>query len=292
MSRLLARTVFMGRRASGRGWFLKAKPEPRVRPYDFVARQRTDASAETEKDRPHVEFTITVPAETEDDEAITRTCVLELANDVVPQTCERFLTMCQREHPLGYIHSCINRFRPDFVVEAGNLVRTKKNESLLQGVMRVKNDELETAAQLAEVAPEAFEPIPDENYWLRHSVPGVVSLQSAGRDTATTLFTLLLKEAPHLDGRNVAFGRVVYGLTGIQDLFRQLPQVAGRPSSSLPNISNIRILEQDEAHRLRGWIEGGESAEAAGDKATDGMPQKSAEDRKRELLEKARARKR
>jgi cyclophilin family peptidyl-prolyl cis-trans isomerase len=52
----------------------------------------------------------------------------------------------------------------------------------------------------------------DSAFTLKHEEAGVVSCGNAGPNTNTSQFFFTLAAAPHLDGENVAFGKVVEGL--------------------------------------------------------------------------------
>jgi cyclophilin family peptidyl-prolyl cis-trans isomerase len=53
---------------------------------------------------------------------------------------------------------------------------------------------------------------PDENFIGRHSQPGVLAMASSGVHSNGSIFYVTLAKAAHLDGRHVAFGRVLTGM--------------------------------------------------------------------------------
>jgi cyclophilin family peptidyl-prolyl cis-trans isomerase len=115
--------------------------------------------------------------------------VLSLFPDVAPKHVEQMLKLAR----LGVFDSShFHRVEPGFVIQhAGHLERE---------------------VPLTAEQTQAIVPLPAEFSSLRHSA-GMVSMahEDGNDDSATTSFSILLADAPHLDGKYTVFGRLEAG---------------------------------------------------------------------------------
>ncbi|KAI7823694.1 cyclophilin-like domain-containing protein [Kickxella alabastrina] len=127
--------------------------------------------------------------------------VMELFADKVPRTAENFRQLCTGEYrinnvPQGYKNSSFHRIIPGFMAQGGDFV--KGNGS---GRLSIYGDKFA-----------------DENFELRHTGAGLLSMANSGPDTNGCQFFLTLLETPWLDDKHVVFGKLTDGLLTLRKI--------------------------------------------------------------------------
>ncbi|CAE8581587.1 unnamed protein product [Polarella glacialis] len=176
----------------------------------------------------------------------------ELYADLVPKTAENFRCLCTGEKgrgrsgkQLAFLGSAFHRIIPGFMCQGGDFTTGdgKGGESIYGGKFA------------------------DENFKMKHTGIGCLSMANAGPNTNGSQFFVCLGETPHLNGKHVVFGKVISGLPVLTAMER-----CG--SSGGKTSKKVTIRECGEVGRLAG-----SSMQAGAENVTNPAAKKAKKDK-------------
>ena len=141
---------------------------------------------------------------------------LELFCQACPKTTYNFLALCASG---SFDGSPFHRSIPGFMIQGGSPASgsTKDSNSVYGGMFE---DEIKSS--------------------LRHHARGILSMANKGPNTNGSQFFFTFAAAPHLDGKNTAFGRLLEGWDTLDEMEAVQVDKKNRPQEAI-KIESVQI---------------------------------------------------
>jgi len=156
--------------------------------------------------------------------------VIAMFGTLTPKTVKNFVTLADPKgfKGMSYRGTKFHRVIPNFMIQGGDITSGDG-----RGSFSIYGDRF-----------------PDENFALRHTEPGLLSMANAGKDTNGSQFFITVVSTPWLDGKHTVFGKVVEGMEIVHQI-ENLRTVDDKPVNEVVIVGS-RVQEVSKIMNMNG----------------------------------------
>ena len=207
----------------------------------FYKEEKLDVNVD-EESNPRVFMEIEVAGANKGESVESHRLEMVLYENIVPKTVKNFLSLCtgekgvtktaEGEIALHYKGSAFHRLIKGFMLQGGDFTRGDGTGG-------------------CSIYGEKFQ---DENFKVKHSGRGDLSMANAGKDTNGSQFFITFAKTTWLDNKHVVFGRVVKGLESLNKIEGLETGEKDRPKREV-RIVNCGLVAREEVDEMAKVIE-------------------------------------